>query len=308
MGYSEKPIFGFATLVIGLSSLSGCGGGGGGGSNVIPSEPVPVVEVPTYVSPYSPIGYQQTLVKAPSLWDQVITGAGITVAVLDSGVTAAHNEFKDLDGNSRVRLDIARSYISDGMGNVYVDTDVTDTPLASYHGTSVASIALGQTTGIAPEANLLPIKISDDGYTHLDAVQQGVRYASQYSDLINVSYSGMVNFSNVNSGSQPSEYTLARSLFNEHHNFALIVSAGNDGLPNGTDPFLDSTLSNLSIATEAKNRVLNVISVDSSGVRSWFSNYPGSCADVYAADAGATSKFREIISQHHCLTTSRLRI
>lgn len=290
MGRNEKPIFAFATLVIAMSSLSGCGGGGGGGgaTNIVPEDTSAVIVVPTVTSPYSAIGYQQTLVKAPSLWNQGITGNSITVAVLDSGVTASHDEFKDMSGNSRVRLDIAKSYISDGMGNVYVDTDVTDTPLASYHGTSVASIALGQTTGIAPEASLLPIKISADGFTYLDAVQQGVRYAAQYSDLINVSYSGMVNFSNVNYGLQPSEYTLAKSLFNEHPNFALIVAAGNDGLPNGTDPFLDSTLSNLSIATEAANRVLNVISVDSSGVRSGFSNYPGSCADVYASDPNAT--------------------
>jgi subtilisin family serine protease len=82
-----------------------------------------------------------------------LDGSGIGIAVLDSGIDANHTAFLDRRNHSRV------IYSRDFTGE-----DRTDDPYG--HGTHVASIAAGNArisngafTGIAPNANLINLRV-----------------------------------------------------------------------------------------------------------------------------------------------------
>jgi len=69
-----------------------------------------------------------------SLHEQGITGKGIGIAIIDQGLLVDHNEYKD-----QLRH--------------YEEIHCLDT-VATLHGAAVASIAVGKTVGVAPEADL----------------------------------------------------------------------------------------------------------------------------------------------------------
>ncbi|HEX6024829.1 MAG TPA: S8 family peptidase [Solirubrobacter sp.] len=111
-------------------------------------------------------------VLAPPAWNQA-TGAGVGVAVIDTGVDGGLVDFKNADGESRV------------IASVVTNPDATTPNDDLGHGTHVAGIIAGDSTrrpagdplagkyvGIAPEANLIAIKASDDEGegTILDAI------------------------------------------------------------------------------------------------------------------------------------------
>lgn len=75
------------------------------------------------------------------LHDQGITGKGVGIAIIDQALLVEHQEYAD-----RLRL--------------YQEYHTASEDVASMHGTAVASIALGKTVGVAPEALLY--YIADD--------------------------------------------------------------------------------------------------------------------------------------------------
>ncbi|WP_218009688.1 S8 family serine peptidase [Actinomadura kijaniata] len=156
-------------------------------------------------------------------------GAGVTVAVLDTGVDRRH---PDLAGRVTTGPDL---------------TGGTRRPGGKYwglHGTSMASIIAGHghgpgqqegVLGLAPQAQILSVRVTwenDDPMRrnggevgrNRDAVAQGIRYAvDNGAHVINMSLGGGRQFYN---GSQAEEsairYALSRGV-------VLIASAGNDG-------------------------------------------------------------------------------
>ncbi|WP_232050654.1 type VII secretion-associated serine protease mycosin [Actinoplanes sp. OR16] len=110
-------------------------------------------------------------------------GAGVTVAVIDSGVDAHH---PDLEGQVLPGIDLV---------NTKADT-VTD-PVG--HGTTVAGLIAGRNDddagviGVAPKAKILPIRVLDEENRYDDAliVAQGVRWAvDNGAKVINLSLGG----------------------------------------------------------------------------------------------------------------------
>ncbi|WP_426569821.1 type VII secretion-associated serine protease mycosin [Streptomyces canus] len=154
-------------------------------------------------------------------------GAGITVAVLDTGVEADH---PDLDGNVLTGTDLVRFGAKPG-----------DRAWAR-HGTAMASIIAGHghgygngdgVMGIAPEAKILPVRvILEDGdparakarSTRGNALAEGIRWAADHgADVINLS----LGDDSASAHPEPAEdeavqYALKKGA-------VVVASAGNGG-------------------------------------------------------------------------------
>ncbi|WP_149496345.1 S8 family peptidase [Roseiconus lacunae] len=141
-------------------------------------------------------------VGAPEAWAAGYTGAGVTVAVVDTGVDLDH---PDLYSNLYVNPgEIAGNGIDDD-GNGYVD-DIHGFDFADYdadpndvhgHGTHVAGTIAAVdngygATGVAPDATILPVKVlGDNGSGSSSSVAAGIRYAADLgADIINLSLGG----------------------------------------------------------------------------------------------------------------------
>src|SRR5919199_203576 len=124
-------------------------------------------------------------VKAPAAWQQNTTGAGVTVAVLDSGI----NPDPDLAGRILTAVNFA--------------DPVTTTQDPGGHGTHVAGTIAGdgaksdgQYIGIAPQANLVDVRVMDaQGNASASSVIAGlqwtVAHAGQYGiRVVNLSLGG----------------------------------------------------------------------------------------------------------------------
>ena len=131
----------------------------------------------------------------------VATGAGVTVAVIDSGVDSHH---VDLDGQVLPGLDLVEA-----KGDA--DTDLVG------HGTTVSALIAGKddnagVVGIAPKAKILPVRVLDQANRYDDAVivANGVRWAVDHgARVINLSLGG--------SGSSPAlaaalDYAFAKDV------------------------------------------------------------------------------------------------
>ncbi|MFF3502699.1 type VII secretion-associated serine protease mycosin [Streptomyces sp. NPDC003247] len=158
---------------------------------------------------------------------QTTKGAGVTVAVLDTGVEADH---PDLDGNVLPGKDLVGFGAQDG-----------DRAWAR-HGTAMAGIIAGHghgtggadgVMGIAPEATILPVRvILEDGdpartkarTTRGNALAEGIRWAAdQGADVINLS----LGDDSASAHPEPAEdeavqYALSKGA-------VVVASAGNGG-------------------------------------------------------------------------------
>lgn len=81
-----------------------------------------------------------------------LTGAGVTVYVVDSGVNMAHEQF---GGRALPGIDLLTSYGSDPVTPPGSDCD--------GHGTHVAALAGGSTVGVAPGATVVSVRVLDCG-------------------------------------------------------------------------------------------------------------------------------------------------
>jgi serine protease AprX len=183
-------------------------------------------------------------VRAPRVWSQA-TGAGVGVAVIDTGVDGGLPDFADADGNSRV------------VASVVTDPGATTAADTYGHGTHVAGIiagdgtkrpaddpAAGQYVGIAPQANLVAIKASDDAGqgTILDAIY-GLQFAVDHKEdynirVVNLSFSSTVAESYH---TDPLDAAVEAAYF---HGILVVAAAGNRGTDDdavdyapGNDPF-----------------------------------------------------------------------
>ncbi|GIF11235.1 hypothetical protein Ate01nite_12670 [Actinoplanes teichomyceticus] len=113
-------------------------------------------------------------------------GAGVTVAVIDSGVDAHH---PDLAGQVLPGLDLVNSK---GDGN--------SDPVG--HGTTVSGIIAGRNddntgvVGVAPKAKILPVRVLDENNRYDDAliVAKGLRWAVDHgARVVNMSLGGSAN-------------------------------------------------------------------------------------------------------------------
>ncbi len=162
------------------------------------------------------------------------SGAGVTVAVVDTGVA----DSPDLAGRVR-HVDVTSKKLADDAGDGY------------GHGTFIAGLVAGDGTasdgryaGAAPKANLLDVRVAaDDGSTSLVSVLRGLQVVSASAAELHIR---VLNLS-LSSGS-PLPYQvdpLTQALEGLwHQGITVVTAAGNDGPAPGSvsSPGLDPTL------------------------------------------------------------------
>lgn len=192
-------------------------------------------------------------VKAADAWARGYTGKGVTIAILDSGISSTTNpEFLG-------RIKLTRDFT--GQNNI-VDT--------IGHGTHVAGLAAAGRNGngmvgVAPDANLIIGKITTTGITTGNIIVQALNWAStNNAKVINLSFNSALNSTAINaklispgvystrftnSGSIPTinPYTYANAMKGDS---VLVIAAGNDGTP------WTGTYSQLATATDRNGNLI----------------------------------------------------
>jgi len=174
--------------------------------------------------------YDQTLNVTP-LWKFGVTGSGVGVAVIDTGIDGALPDFASANGNhSRVIVSAVDNANATTAGDGY------------GHGTDVAGIIAGnganrpssdplrsQYVGVAPNANLISIKVADEtGTTSVLQVIYGLQFAVEHQAQYNIR---VVNLS-LDSATPQSYKTDPLDAAVEAtwlHGIVVVAAAGNRG-------------------------------------------------------------------------------
>jgi subtilisin family serine protease len=186
-----------------------------------------------------------TQVGADRAWAAGFTGAGATVAVLDTGIDGQH---PDLAGKVVAEANFSSS------------EDAVD---RFGHGTHVASIiagtgaaAAGARSGVARDAQLMSGKVVDDlGFGFESEAIAGMEWAAPQADVVNMS----LGYGLDSDGSDP--ISLAVDALTEQYDTLFVVAAGNSGPVSRTVEF-----------PGAADRALTVGAVDAGDVVADFSS------------------------------------
>jgi subtilisin family serine protease len=180
---------------------------------------------PAYAAPGPPSApeYWFDTWHVPQLWDDGARGQGITIAEIDTGVNAS---LPELTANMVPGIDLGES------GNGETDRSVDE----FGHGTAMASIMVAQQgsfgiTGLAPDAELMPIAVPLQGTTDAssnDHLAQAIRYAVDHgAKIISMSLGGV---SKPGSTSEPCPSDEQQAIYYAlRHGAVLVAAAGNSG-------------------------------------------------------------------------------
>jgi len=157
-----------------------------------------------------------TTINAPAAW-AYSTGAGVTIAILDTGVEGTHPDLA--------------SQIVPGWNFYNNNSDTSD---SNGHGTTVAGTAAAATNNsigvasVAGGAKIMPIVIADPtAYALWSTVAEGITYAADHGARVaNLSYVGASGSSTIQSAAS---YLRSKGG-------VLYVAAGNTGAVDNTAP------------------------------------------------------------------------
>lgn len=233
--------------------LAACGGGSGGGSESSTSAPVQNNQ-PTIDTAHL------DLINAAYARNLSIEGAGVTVAVIDSGVNVNHDEFggKTLNQNSGSYVSAVNYYTLDELEAMELSgTDLYD-PIRTGeqedvfgHGTHVTSLTWGENVGVAPEADVLMLDVYPaNNPDPLAAKGLIAEMKAMGVDFINASLTGVDYY-------EVSEFVDERPLFTDldAQDMGFIVSGGNFGL-DMTETFITNPVNCQDLPAEERDNSL----------------------------------------------------
>lgn len=227
--------YGFGILIINVNDLS----------RIIELEGLQYIELPKilYTSAYD----SNRASCIPSVWNSYnLTGEGILVGFLDTGIDYTHNAFKDADGNTRIE------YIYDLENGIVYDKNKINEALKSEnpfsvvpeidlsgHGTHVAGIACAggninfDNYGVAYKSSIAMVKITGENSLRAalsTQLMRGLKFLMDKSNEINKPL--VVNISlSTNDGSHNGSSLLEKYIqtFTQLQKAVIVVAAGNEG-------------------------------------------------------------------------------
>jgi len=240
-------------------------------------------------------------IKANQAWDRA-TGAGVVVAVVDSGITPHSDLAANLLPGYDFISDPALSRDGDGRdGNPRDEGDWDDGTCqqarpSQWHGTHVAGTIAAVTNngkgvaGVAPAAKILPVRVLGSCGGYMSDVADGIIWASGGSVPGAPASANQAEVINVSLGAPMACAATLQNAINTavSRGATVVVAAGND--------YADASVS---MPANCQN-VIAVGATTSSGARAGFSNY-GSLVDIAApgfsilsvVDTGATTPVGE---------------
>lgn len=194
--------------------------------------------------------------KAASCFTQIrnekppLTGKGIIIGVIDSGVDISHPEFLDEDGNSRILFlwdqtregnppegyKIGTEYTREELDE-YIRGTYTLTSLPGYdvsgHGTHVLGIAAGSNIGAAPSSPIIFVKIAIGNgtiYPVTSLLMQAINYVVEKAASLNMP--AAINISYGNSYGSHNGNSLLETYINDISGIGknvIVTGTGNEG-------------------------------------------------------------------------------
>lgn len=166
-----------------------------------------------------------------------LTGSGVIIGIIDSGIDTSHSEFMNSDGTTRILSvwDMSADGIPpDGFykGTEYTNININaNTSICKDiigHGTAVAGIAAGN-SGAAPESSIIAVKLKNSE-THTTDIMRGLKYI--IDKAINYNMPCVINLSyGTNNGSHRGQ-----SLFETYIDdisrlwkTVIVCASGNEG-------------------------------------------------------------------------------
>jgi len=299
-----------AALLVSLaaSTVAACGGGGGGGGGAPPSPMLPPVSPPVTppppVSPpslppssfetreYSGSGFASGnksglgQIHASSAYARGATGAGITVAVIDSNVDATISE---LQGQ------ISGSFDVNAATRTTTDVD------ADGHGTMVSSVIVARKDGVgihgvAYEARVLAIRADTVGSCQTTGEDEGCTFNdTSLVTAINYAVSNGAKIINMSLGGDGNISTRLKNAIVGATSAGVVfaISAGNEGAaPTSTEAAKGTAPTEPAIVAgdgAVQGRVIAVGSVGPNGTMPTYSNRAGATASFYLLAPGGAS-------------------
>lgn len=183
-----------------------------------------------------------------------LTGKGVIVAILDSGIDYSHPDFRNEDGSTRILVlydeTLEREYTSEEINQALMAGSeqerfrLVSSRDTSGHGTHVAGIAAGNgrasggvNRGVAYESPLLIVKLGTaepNGFPRTTQLMRGLDYVVKKALELQMPMAVNISFGN-NYGSH-SGTALLESYINDMANFwktSIAIGTGNEGAARG---------------------------------------------------------------------------
>lgn len=183
-----------------------------------------------------------------------LTGKGVIVAILDSGIDYSHPDFRNEDGSTRILAlydeTLEREYTSEEINQALMAGSeqerfrLVPSRDTSGHGTHVAGIAAGNgrasngvNRGVAYESPLLIVKLGTaepNGFPRTTQLMRGLDYVVKKALELQMPMAVNISFGN-NYGSH-SGTALLESYINDMANFwktSIVIGTGNEGAARG---------------------------------------------------------------------------